>query len=223
MNGPTPHEPVGASLAKRLSAREDPRLSGVVSLLRRLDAADRTVFGAVADLSTPWLDDSLRRISDFANFSKPWFIMAGALAALGGDRGRRAALTGVAAIGVTSFMVNQPMKLANRRRPHRALLGVPETRWVGMPSSTSFPSGHAASAAAFCVAVGAVVPGLRWALRVAAAVVALSRVYTGVHYPGDVLVGASVGAGLGRLTVAVASRLAQRGVGMGCGRGADTT
>ncbi len=214
MNSPTPPDPVEARLAVRLSARDDPRLSGVVSLLRTLDAADRTVFRAVADLPTPWLDKPLRSSSDFANFSKPWFVVAGALAAFGGDRGRRAALTGVAAIGVTSFMVNQPMKLARRRRPHRALLGVPETRWVGMPSSASFPSGHSASAAAFCLAVGAIVPELRWPLRVAAGTVAFSRVYTGVHYPGDVLVGASVGAGLGRLTVTVASRLAQKGVGM---------
>ncbi|WP_344951023.1 phosphatase PAP2 family protein [Terrabacter ginsenosidimutans] len=57
-----------------------------------------------------------------------------------------------------------------------------------MPSSASFASGHSASAAA---------------------VVAFSRVYTGVHYPGDVLAGATVGAGLGLLTSTVASRLHQ--------------
>ena len=210
MSSPTPPEPVEALVAARLSARDDPRLSGVVGLLRRLDAIDRNVYRAVADLPTPWLDEPLRRTSDFANFSKPWFLVAGALAAFGGEKGRRAAITGVAAIGVTSFLVNQPMKLAARRRPQRSQHGVPETRWVSMPSSASFPSGHSASAAAFCVAVSAGVPELRWPLRVAAAVVAFSRVYTGVHYPGDVLVGASVGAGLGHLTSTVASKLQHR-------------
>jgi undecaprenyl-diphosphatase len=122
-------------------------------------------------------------------------------------------LTGVAAVGVTSFLVNQPMKLAARHRPHRSGLGVPETRWVGMPSSASFPSGHSASAAAFCVAVSRAVPELRWPLRAAAATVAFSRVYTGVHYPGDVLVGVTVGAGLGRLAATVASRLHDRQAG----------
>ncbi len=78
-------------------------------------------------------------------------------------------MTGVAAIGVTSFVVNQPMKLAGgRRRPDRTQLGVPENRWVPMPSSTSFPSGHSASAAAFAVSVGDVLPELRLPLRVAA-------------------------------------------------------
>jgi undecaprenyl-diphosphatase len=35
-------------------------------------------------------------------------------------------------------------------------------------------------------------------------------VYTGVHYPGDVVAGASVGAVLGRLTSTVAARLHTR-------------
>jgi membrane-associated phospholipid phosphatase len=210
MNGPTPPEPVEALLAKGLEGRGSPRLTRVVRLLRRLDTADRSAYRVVAELNTPWLDEPLRRASDLANFSKPWLLVAGGLAAFGGARGRRAALTGVAAIGVTSLLVNQPMKLAARRRPRRIELGVPESRWVGMPSSASFPSGHSASAAAFCVATSAVVPELRWPLRVSAAVVAFSRVYTGVHYPGDVLVGASVGAGLGRASSTLAMRLRHR-------------
>jgi undecaprenyl-diphosphatase len=139
-------------------------------------------------------------VSDFANFSKPWFITAGLLAVLGGAEGRRAALTGVAAIGATSLVVNQPMKMiGERRRPDRDRLGVPQQRWVTMPSSASFPSGHSASAAAFAVAVGDLFPALKVPLRTAASVVAFSRVYTGVHYPMDVLVGATVGAVLGRV------------------------
>ena len=203
----SPAPPIEQRLDDRLRARfgDDSRLSGVVALLHRLDSADRQAYRALADMHTPWLDEPMRRISDFANFSKPWFLTAAAMAAVGGPQGRRAALTGVAAIGATSLLVNQPMKLAGeRRRPQRTEWGVPETRWVGMPSSASFPSGHSASAAAFCVAVSAVAPQARWPLRAAAAVVGFSRVYTGVHYPGDVLVGAAVGAGLGKGVATVA-------------------
>ncbi len=172
-----------------------------------LGRADRAVYRVVAGFSTPRLDRPLRAISDVANHSKPWFLTAAALAALGGPSGRRAAVTGIVAIGAASFVVNQPMKLLHRRgRPDRTGLGVPETRWVDMPTSTSFPSGHSASAAAFAVSVGHLVPVLRWPLRLAAAIVALSRVYTGVHYPGDVLVGVATGAVLG----AVASRTVPR-------------
>jgi len=207
MTSPTPAEPVEERLADRLSTRLRTPPSRTVRVLRRLGRLDRAVYRTVAEMSTPLLDRPLRRVSDFANFSKPWILIAAALALVGGPRGRRAAVTGVAAIGVTSFVVNQPLKLAGeRRRPDRPQLGVPESRWVPMPSSTSFPSGHSASAAAFAVSVGDLLPRLRLPLRVAAAVVAFSRVYTGVHYPGDIVVGAAVGVVLGRATSTVVGR-----------------
>ncbi|GFN08463.1 hypothetical protein Smic_70190 [Streptomyces microflavus] len=63
------------------------------------------------------------------------------------------------------------------------------------PVTTSFPSGHAASAAAF--ATGVALESKGWGAVVApvAAAVAASRVYTGVHYPSDVLAGAALGIG----------------------------
>jgi membrane-associated phospholipid phosphatase len=204
-------QPVEGRLADRLSelrVGSGTARMWAVTLLRRLDRYDRAAYRSVAQLRMPLLDEPLRRVSDFANFSKPWFLVSGFLALFGGSRGRRAALTGLAAIGAASLVVNQPMKLAGERhRPDRVGGGVPEQRWVRMPSSTSFPSGHSASAAAFAVAVGDVLPALRLPLRAAAAIVAFSRVYTGVHYPGDVLVGATVGSLLGRLTSRVARRV----------------
>jgi undecaprenyl-diphosphatase len=179
--------------------------------LRALGQLDREVYGQVAKMSTPVLDAPLRRLSHFANHSKPWFLVAGLLAVTGGSQGRRAAATGVAAIGITSLVVNQPMKLAGARaRPDRAGVGVPEERWVRMPTSSSFPSGHSASAATFAVAVGDVLPALRWPLRLAAGVVAFSRVYTGVHYPGDVAAGVLSGVVIGRSTAAVGRRISAR-------------
>jgi undecaprenyl-diphosphatase len=185
----------------------DPAVRG----LRTLGRWDRAVYAQVAEMSTPALDAPLRRLSHFANHSKPWFAVAAVLALVGGPRGRRAAATGVAAIGVTSLVVNQPMKLAgDRPRPDREGAGVPEERWVRMPTSSSFPSGHSASAVAFAVAVGDVVPALRWPLRVAGSVVAFSRVYTGVHYPGDVAAGVVSGLVIGRSTARVGRRIAAR-------------
>jgi membrane-associated phospholipid phosphatase len=183
----------------------------LVLVLRLLERWDRLTYAAVAGMSTPLLDEPLRVVSRVANHSKPWLATAAVVAAVGGPTGRRAALTGVVAIGATSLVVNQPMKLAgSRRRPDRLATGVPSPRWVPMPSSTSFPSGHAASAAAFAVAVGDVVPRLRLPLRLGAAVVGFSRVYTGVHYPGDVVIGAATGAAIGRATSRVAARISRR-------------
>jgi len=206
-----PAGPVEARLADRLSRlprAPGPGRSAAVALLRRLGRLDQRAYDAVAGWSAPVLDVPLRELSHVANFSKPWLITAGCLAVAGGPTGRRAALTGVAAIAVTSLVVNQPLKLAgNRARPDREGSGVPQRRWVRMPTSSSFPSGHSASAAAFAVAVGDVCPPLRVPLGISAATVGFSRVYTGVHYPGDVLVGATVGVGLGLLTTRAARHL----------------
>jgi undecaprenyl-diphosphatase len=120
-------------------------------------------------------------------------------------------VAGLAAVGTASFVVNQPLKaLGGRRRPDRDGLGAPQPRWVRMPTSGAFPSGHAASAVAFTVAVGDVVPVLRPVLGTAATLIAFSRVYTGVHYPSDVLVGAGVGALVGRLVGRPAGRSVSR-------------
>ena len=204
-------EPIEDWLAGRLveEGLAEPS-DAVLRVLRLLGRWDRRAYEAVAGTSTPLLDEPMRVVSRVADYSKPGLATAAVLATVCGQTGRRAAVAGLVAVGATSFVVNQPMKLAGRRAsPDRLVLRVPVRRWVPMPSSTSFPSGHAASATAFAVAVGEVMPRLRLPLRIAAAVVCFSRVYTGVHYPGDVVIGAVTGAVIGRLTSRVAARLAR--------------
>jgi undecaprenyl-diphosphatase len=108
-------------------------------------------------------------------------------------------------------VVNLPLKLAGaRHRPDADEAGVPETRRVTMPASASFPSGHSASAAAFAAGASSVLPALGAPLGVAAASVGYSRVHAGVHYPGDVVVGALVGAAIGDLVAWAGARLHDR-------------
>jgi membrane-associated phospholipid phosphatase len=207
-------DPVEERLARRLTGDvpgRHPAGEAVAAGLRRLGHYDRVLYVAVARIPTSAVDPHLRRLSGFANHSKPWFLLAAGIGLVGGPAGRRAAVRGVLAIGAASLLVNQPMKLlGDRDRPDRTGHEVPEGRWVPMPTSSSFPSGHSASAAAFAVAVGDALPVLRLPLRAAAATVAFSRVHTGVHYPGDVLVGATTGALLGRLVTRLADRRVHR-------------
>ena len=180
-------------------------------MLHELAETDRAVYQAIASTPSPTLDAPLRRLSNLANHSKLWVGIAGGIALLGGRRGRRAAVTGLMALGLNSALVNLPMKRASRRaRPDRDAAGVPETRWVPMPTSTSFPSGHSASAFAFAGGVAGVLPVLAAPLRGLAAAVAYSRVHTGVHYPGDVVVGSLVGATIGEATATVARVVRRR-------------
>ena len=73
--------------------------------------------------------------------------------------------------------------------------------------------GHAASAFAFAYAVGRHLPALAVPIRLLAAAVAYSRVHTGVHYPGDVVIGSVTGAGTAAMVAAVADRAARARAG----------
>jgi membrane-associated phospholipid phosphatase len=170
----------------------------------QLQALDAAIYAAVAATPTPAFDRGLGALSRTADQSRLWFGAATVLAATGGTRGRRAAITGVASLAVSSAIVNLGLKpLGRRRRPDRAVAGVPIARHVTMPLSTSFPSGHAASAFAFASGVGASLPIAGMPLRALAALVAYSRVHTGVHYPADVVVGAVLGGAVAPLVGAL--------------------
>ncbi|MBT2487311.1 phosphatase PAP2 family protein [Streptomyces sp. ISL-96] len=161
-----------------------------------LSARDRALFHGVATHHWPGADRVLPRLSHGANHGLLWFGTAAAIAALGGStRARRAAVRGVASLALASVTVNTIGKRSVRRtRP--GLDPVPLIRQLKrQPITTSFPSGHSASAAAF--ATGVALESRGWGAVVApvAASVAFSRIYTGAHYPSDVLVGAALGIG----------------------------
>ena len=160
-----------------------------------VEATDIAVGDAIVGTATPHLDRVLVGVSNAANYSRLWLATAAAAAVVGGVRGRWAAYQGVLAIALTSTVTNLILKpLVRRQRPARSAgRPAPESRRVRRPVSSSFPSGHAASAFAFASAMGRAAPGARLPLRVAAATVAYSRVHLGVHYPSDVAVGAIIG------------------------------
>lgn len=199
---------IAERLAEVLEAPIGPVRRQVAKGLRELGALDLAVYSAVAATPTPSLDEPLRRLSNAANDSRLWLAIAAGLALARGAAGRRAAVRGTLAIGATSALVNLVVKpVWARQRPDRAGAGVPVRRNVLMPASTSFPSGHAASGFAFAAAIGRDNPWLGLVLRFLAAFVAYSRVHTGVHYPGDAVVGALIGEGTGQAVAALLDRL----------------
>src|SRR5829696_3795234 len=191
-------------LAERLAAQE-PRRPGTartkaITALTELGQLDEAAYLAVAGTPTPLLDPQLRRLTRLADKSWLWVGIAAAMAAVGGRDGRRAAGAGLVALAVNSTVVNVGFKLAaRRRRPDRDSARVPALRHVPMPDSASFPSGHAAAGFAFANAVGQTLPVAAAPLRLLAGVVGYSRVHAGVHYPGDVVMGAVIGATVGEL------------------------
>ena len=209
-NGREP-APIAERLADRLAAAPAQHRSTAARFLHELGDVDLAVYRSVAATPTPLLDGPMRRLSGAANHSMLWLLVAAGMSAFGGRTVRRAAGVGVAAIAVNSAVVNLGIKAAAHRvRPDRDSALVPPSRRIPMPMSTSFPSGHSASGFAFANAVGATVPAAGLPLRMLACAVGYSRVHTGVHYPGDVIVGAMVGATLGE---AVGWALARRPAG----------
>jgi membrane-associated phospholipid phosphatase len=134
----------------------------------------------------------------------PVIVAAGGLADLRGCRRcPTAALSSATAVGAAAALVGVIKEVVDRVRP--ALADPTVTVLVTTPPSPSFPSGHTATAFAAATAVGVFHPRLRWPLLALAALVGFSRMYLGVHYGLDVVVGAVLGVAIG-LTAAWAVR-----------------
>ena len=104
------------------------------------------------------------------------------------------------------------------RRP-RPAGEVPSARRPGRtPVTSSFPSGHAAAAAAFATGVGLEMPALAAPVGALAVAVGVARVVNGVHYPFDIAGGWVFGVGVGMLTLQVVAAAPVRARGRGAAR-----
>jgi membrane-associated phospholipid phosphatase len=156
-----------------------------------------------------WLHDFADEITNYgrsSTFLYPFGFVLLALAAVLSpwltkmSQGVVAALAGrfgflFVAIGLPSLFATIIKRLIGRARPYVGSHDDPFTYmpFIWKPEYASMPSGHATTAAAAAIAIGAVWPRMRPVMWVYALVILASRILIFVHHPSDVLGGAVVG------------------------------
>ena len=157
------------------------------SLLR----LDGQLLLAVQNLHQPWLDPVVSLFTKLGDAGILFIALS--LAMLLYKPTRKVGLVALAAMVLGLLVTNITIKpLVERARPWTVL---PLTPLVTEKDPNSFPSGHTNAAFAFALAVCRSAPK-KWMKITAicmAVVMGLSRLYVGVHFPSDVLVGAAVG------------------------------
>ena len=124
-----------------------------------------------------------------------WAALALSLLLLGGPQGRLALLAGGIAVALSVIVFKLLKHRIGRPRPFESWEQLPCL--LAPPDKFSFPSGHTMTAFAIHGAFYVLLPGVALFILPAAILIALSRVFLGVHYPSDVLVGGLLGTAIG--------------------------
>lgn len=167
-----------------------------LTFLDQIAAWDERAFFWIHQEGThPWLDTWMPWLTEMHRSTWGWLWIAlftlGLLQALGLWRWLECLLLTGAAIGLADSISHYLIKAHVMRVRPQELLGVslktfPHAGW-------SFPSNHAANNMALAVILSAFFPRFRLGFLLWALLIAWSRVYVGVHYPGDVVAGAALG------------------------------
>ena len=183
----------------------------------RLFSMDQDLFQFInSQVANPFLDVPMAALSSWAVWW-PLAVVAGLVCLIkGGFRARAMVLVAVLSVALCdAFVCRNLKKLSERPRPHETMSGVrtidlqkatPRVLAVFLPikekvskvdrpaeSGRSFPSSHAANCFAIATVVFLFHRRWGWLAFVPAGLVALSRMYVGVHWPTDVLAGSMLG------------------------------
>ena len=147
-------------------------------------------------LSVGFLDKFFTIITNVNNWYIAYFILLGISWKKGGLRGKLAVIGIVLLIIVTDQTGYRLLKeFFARPRPCQAIQDVITP--TGCTGTYSFPSNHALNNFAAAIFFTKLFPKLKWILFISASLVAISRVYLGLHYPSDIIGGAIIGLAFG--------------------------
>jgi undecaprenyl-diphosphatase len=140
-----------------------------------------------------WIRALFRAVSRLGDGSI-WYVLMGGMLLADGSAAAGPVLRMVAVGAAGLALYKWLKKRTSRPRPYQVRAAI---RLGTDPlDQFSFPSGHTLHAVAFAVLVTAYHPPLAWLVWPFTLLVAASRVVLGLHYPTDVLAGATIGAAL---------------------------
>lgn len=162
-----------------------------------LDSIDKTFFHIFnSTLSNPVFDFIMPLITNEHNWIIPILLLIISLIIKGGKRGRITAAILIIAVVITDAIAAQMIKpWVGRIRPSHSMIEAINLL-VAKGGKYSFVSNHAANIFCFATVLTYFYPKWKKWLYSLAAVVAFSRVYVGVHFPGDVIFGGLYGYGM---------------------------
>ncbi len=157
---------------------------------------------------TDWLTPVMKGITMLGDKGIFWILLTVVLLAI--PKTRKAGWYSLVALVLSALCNNLILKnVLARTRPYEVIDGL--KLLVKAADDFSFPSGHSAASFASGTALFRALPkkyGIP--LMILALLIALSRLYVGIHYPTDVLFGIADGIALGMLAKPLGDRLWER-------------
>lgn len=143
-------------------------------------------------LSNLILDKFFSIITNVNNWMITYVILLSLTWKYGGSRGKISVIVVLFMITLTDQMNHKIIKeYFERLRPCNALADVITP--LGCSGTYSFPSNHAFNNFAAASFFSFLFPKFRLILFITASLIAISRVYLGLHYPSDIFAGAMLG------------------------------
>jgi undecaprenyl-diphosphatase len=190
-------------------------------------------------INQEWTNSALDRVMAIASSFDLWVLPMAVLGLLicwrGSFRARAFLVVAVLAVAMNDGLISRNLKrLADRPRPHQVLpgvrivdlakakfrlaaLGLPLKIKASKPNSgeidgRSLPSSHTMNTMAVALVCTAFYRRRGWLAFIPAAIVGYSRIYTGAHWPSDVVISVFLGLGTTLLLLATFERVWRKAV-----------